>query len=497
MKSMSKLFDEKSAYHANPSENTVHRSSLLVTEMPETTAEITFLNHFFLKRNYKNVGCRITGIDPEGGRIKSVLYPITEPRVYEFNLSKEFSGHASNYLVEFFAAENLFIPFPAVMINHRGQGFHNTVHVNNRILNDVFENDQINARDVQESAIDVQINDDGSTFFIFATGILPVQNVLDIELQTNAETINKEISVNLPRLSSRLFILKDIFPNVNISNGAATLKIKQPKQPLFFDRLIAGILRNDGAFTANHSYYDSTEVLDYWKDQHEAYAVYPFIKSLDNSIRVYPIMTPSNLRMFISIHNKEGQTLAKLPVGEISSPGGEILEASVNEVITNQGYKLSDVASFCLWAQSELEKLPTRINHQMIYRDKGLGCSINTSLTNESHKSWNAANKLSWGQLLVGRDYKTWLGFVFRRPNGASHTLKITYYDKAGKIHTTEKELPARGSVIVNVTAEFGEPESDEARYIWYTAECQRQDLSAWTVSQNLTTGHCSGEHSF
>ena len=46
--------------------NTVHRSSLLVSEIPRSNVEISILNHFLVKRNIKNVTCKITAIDSNG-----------------------------------------------------------------------------------------------------------------------------------------------------------------------------------------------------------------------------------------------------------------------------------------------------------------------------------------------------------------------------------------------------------------------------------------------
>ena len=72
------------------------------------------------------------------------LFPINEPRVYTFHLQRDFCTHATSYLVEFFSSSNMVIPFPAVMVNHRGPQSYSTVHSFNRVLNDVFEDDEIN-----------------------------------------------------------------------------------------------------------------------------------------------------------------------------------------------------------------------------------------------------------------------------------------------------------------------------------------------------------------
>src|SRR5688500_7934668 len=120
-------------HHADPASDTVHRSSLLVPELPGAEVEICFLNHFLLKRGYRSVACRVTAIDAEGRKLHARLETVTDPRVYRLPLSRMAAGAAASHVVEFFAAENLVVPFPAVMINHGGPDFLNSVHAYNRV----------------------------------------------------------------------------------------------------------------------------------------------------------------------------------------------------------------------------------------------------------------------------------------------------------------------------------------------------------------------------
>jgi hypothetical protein len=83
-------------------------------------------------------------------------------------------------LVEFYSDKNLFIPFPAVMVNHVGPDFVNSVHSYNRILNDIFEDDKVNKHQVYESSIDVIVDNEYDTFFNFATGIFKVNDNISV-----------------------------------------------------------------------------------------------------------------------------------------------------------------------------------------------------------------------------------------------------------------------------------------------------------------------------
>ena len=63
-------------------------------------------------------------------------------------------------------SNNIAIPFPAVMITHCCNDSFSTVHSSNRVLNDIFEDDEVNALQVQESGIDSALAEDISTFFV-------------------------------------------------------------------------------------------------------------------------------------------------------------------------------------------------------------------------------------------------------------------------------------------------------------------------------------------
>ena len=131
------------SYHKSIKTNTIHRSSLIVPRFDQAVSNISFLNHFLLKRNNKDVVLKITAINDNGVLEDSVSIEINEPIVYSLNLESFFkqASKIKEYLVEFYSDKNLFIPFPAVMVNHIGNEFVNSVHSFNRVLNDVFEDE--------------------------------------------------------------------------------------------------------------------------------------------------------------------------------------------------------------------------------------------------------------------------------------------------------------------------------------------------------------------
>jgi hypothetical protein len=325
MKSFKEVEATRRAYHQDAALNSVHRASLMVPELAGAEAEISFVNHFLLKRGYAKVACRITAVDPAGKRIEARLFPITEPKVYTIPLTGMVSVPVATYLVDFFAADNLFIPFPAVMLNHRGPGFLNTVHAYNRVLNDVFEDDAINATSNPEASIDVLLDGRTDTFAVFTAGPQRCKGELEVELAAAGRVHTAAVALDVPRLCNQEVSLRRVFPGLP-AGTTGFLRLRQPRQDLFYGRLLAGRRWDDGAFSANHSYYDSSGVAEYWEDDRESCRLYPFFADLDNVVRMYPIMSPGTLAVVIAVYDREGRRLAELPAGELESPGPRFLE---------------------------------------------------------------------------------------------------------------------------------------------------------------------------
>jgi len=504
MKSFKEVEAGRRAYYRDGALNSVHRSSLTVPEIAGSQAEISFVNHFLLKRGYRNVGCRVTAFDPQGKRIESRLLTIDEPRAYTVPLSGMVSDDADGYLIEFFAAENLFIPFPAVMVNHRGPAHINSVHAYNRILNDVFEDDAINAAAVREASIDVRIDADTDTFALFTAGPLGCRGTLGVELATESGVHRKEIELDVARLCSRDISLRQCFPDLP-AVASGTLKLDQPPQVLFYGRMLTGMRRKDGAFSANHSYYDSSARQEYWDDDRPSVRMYPYFGELENSIRMYPIMSPGRLDIAVELYGADGIRIGIADAGILESPGGAPIDRPVNALCAAAGVAPESVAAFAVRAAPLSGKTPTRVNHQLVHGPIGsdaLSASVNVSLNNPNVFMPEAKTGFAWGQAPVGDAVTSVLGLVGNDPAGTDSPLTVTFYDEQGVLGSRQFDLKRGGMVRIDPAdalawREGGTQAPGDVSYVWYVAEAPRQDLSGYVVSRHRDSGHFSGEHSF
>lgn len=483
-------------YHKVINKNTVHRSSLIVPRFEQAKSNISFINHFLLKRNNRDVVLKITAINNEGFIKDSLSTEINEAKVYSFDLEAYFEdvSNIKEYLVEFYSDKNLFIPFPAVMINHIGNDFINSVHSYNRVLNDIFEDDKVNEHHVVESSVDVSINDDYDTFFNFATGPFKIKDELQLSLIEEDKKF-KQLKLEMGRLSNTNIFLSNFYDQ-NIKNDAI-LKILQPKQKLFYGRLLAGkINKQTRAFSANHSYYDSSSTKEYF-DNNLSMRTNPFFNNCLNKITMFPIMSPSALEVYAEIYSENDKETFKSDIKNINSPSKKKISFDINKLVEKSNFK--NVSLFKIVARSVDGKIPTRVNYQLIYGDKNssskLQSSVGVSLTNESIFTPKTKTGLTWGQVVIDKSYETRLGICFNNNSGDAEPVSIEFYNETGLLTKINKELKPNGSLIFDNN--FLNKLNSFNKFVWYVAKCKRADLQAESFHYHIPTGNASGEHSF
>ena len=502
MKTVKQIETTRKSYHKDPTLNTIHRSSLLVPEMPNTAAEISFINHFLLKRQYSNVACKITAIGTNGKKLKSKLHKIDKPIVYNFKLTGMVTDPVSNYMVEFFAPDNMFIPFPAVMINHRGKNFINQVHAFNRVLNDVFEDDDINSHQVKEASIDLVVNEDTDTFLLFTTGPLPCKDSLEIEVITPNQSMVKNFDIDLPRFGVKRVEFKKLFQQ--IQNGTrGIIKATQPSQFLFYGRMLSGQVKNDGTFSANHTYYDSTTSNEYWDDSSHSQRFYPYFPNLKNTVRLYPILSPSELKIKFNIFDHYGGEIKEYDINSLSSPGTKFLDVNAESLIAQDSIDRTTISTFSVTATILSGKMPTRIGHQLVYGSEGLDSSIAVSLFN--HNIYNPPNKKSfkWCQVIAGGEYDAYIGIVADKaenPNVENQDAKIKFYDETGLILEESFVIKNRSAKVLEFPkflTSIDDYTMNEPKNIWCIVESEQYGLNFFSVTCNKESNHCSGDHGF
>jgi hypothetical protein len=254
---------------------------------------------------------------------------------------------------------------------------------------------------------------------------------------------------------------------------------------------------SSAAFSANHSYYDSSNVSEYWGNR-SSYRTYPFFRDFKNIVRMYPIMSPSKLMLSIQFINARG-VVCKTQTNSLDSPSGEYVEIDVNAILGEDNSQL--VTAYTLVADSDERGAPTRITHQMVVSDiasrSPLQASIAVGLKNDQAFAPAAKRRYTWGQVLIDKQYRSKLGLVWDSPTGDGGEIEIDFYSESGKVLSITKMLLPGTAILLDKDDILGTAAQGPTNFLWFVAKSARPDLTAYSVHQHLSTHHCSGEHGF
>jgi hypothetical protein len=266
---------------------------------------------------------------------------------------------------------------------------------------------------------------------------------------------------------------------------------------MFYGRLLVGQTLPSGDLSANHSYYDGSQVAgEYWDDAHPSHRTYPIVDGLTTSIRIYPIQSASTLGFSVHIKDASGSTLATSQEFELLSPGNDWLDIDINQLIASLEVVPHEARAFTLIARPKTGNTPMRINHQIVFSGSGLESSINVSMQNFNVLHSSARPRTTWGQLIHSKDFDTWLAFANDGETPECSTVDVKFFSENGFEKTTQVSINQGTSTQLLLSEILGHADGDD-QFIWFEVESPNFYLSEWSVSKHKVSGHCLGEHSF
>jgi hypothetical protein len=266
---------------------------------------------------------------------------------------------------------------------------------------------------------------------------------------------------------------------------------------MFYGRLLVGQTLPSGDLSANHSYYDGSQVAgEYWDDSQPSRRTYPIVEGLTTSIRMYPIQSASTLAFSVLIKDTNGSTLATSNEFELVSPGNNWLDIDINQLITSLDVHPNEAQAFTLIARPKTGNTPMRINHQIVFSGSGLESSINVSMQNFNVLHSSARPRTTWGQLIHSKNYDTWLVFANDGETSECSTVDVKFFSEQGLEQTTSISINQGTSAQLLLSDVLGDA-SDDDQFIWFEVESPNFFLTEWTISRHKISGHCTGEHSF
>lgn len=506
MKPLLVVEKDRIRYHKETNINSVYRSSLIVPKIKSNKTVITFMNHFLLKRNYPEIVLKITGYKKNGESGDSISYVIDQPIVYKFCL-EDLGQLYFCYQVEFFSTRNLFVPFPAVIVNHIGKKSINTVHSYNRILNDSKENENINKVHLREASIDFAMSKKINTFFVLQTGLIDLKDeFIEIFLEqknSGYKKFHKKIQFNMKKMSIKKFNLSEIFKNEFVEKeilpSEYTLRILQPKQNLFYGRLLVGIEDiQSGSFTGNHSYYDNSQFKEYFNTP-KSYRTFPYFLKAKNNIRIYPIMSEGKGIFSVYVNYlKDNKICTKFLEKYNFDNIKTTLSIDIDYLLNKATLKNVSIKTFTIiYSPIDQNKVPTRVNMQLVYGSKLVNifdASLNVSLVNNQIFMPKGKGSYCWVQMINKVDYFARIGICFSNylSDDKENEVEISLFDSKGCFESDKIKLSYLDMFELN-----SEEIKSNDEFIWVVAKSKTPSLQIYTFHTNKDSQISSGEHNF
>ena len=515
MKAFSEVEKNRQAYHGSPNQNSVHRSAAIfpIRNTSCYSTNISFLNHWKIKRGIPEIGVRHTLRDTEGYQLGRVYFVVDQCKVYSYNLGDIAHDAGLDALptdgtweVEFFSARNLFIPFPAIVMNTFHDGFFNQVHAYARSLNDRDENVQINQVAVRESSIDVTIDASTDTFVEIMNGPTKTNSHIEFTLlNQQGGTIEKREPFVADPYAKRTYMLSEVFSGeLSECRCDHTLLLHQPQTDMFFRRVFGGVVsKSDGAFSANHSYYDNGSMEEYWTIDPElrfhSSKTFPLFDSLDLKVRLYPTVSPCALSFHVRLYGEKGECLeTKHDVASLEEGSRKIVEIDLGSLGKKVGARSAEV----LMAPGSGNRVPMRCAFQVCYGSgRGLVSCFNVSLLSPYVFAPSGKKGKSWFQVSGHPDVINYVGIYHTapRPDDTLHEVKVTLYrakdETAMSTILVMQGKQAWANDLVSLFPEYKDFLDGQSGFVY--AESQSQYLRCVTIQTHSKTGHTSGEHSF
>ncbi len=488
------------------------------------TTRLLYMGYWFVKRSIASLTVITTLRNADGAMLAREVGTLKEAKAYRVELrdlltlaardpSEDFEGTIE---IEFYALQNLFFPYPAVVVNYYGADFSTVVHTAQRVYNNYEDMAANSETKVPEAGFNIYANDDYAPFVTLINGPEACPNShLYFECFNSGGHVMKETLLlgDLPPYCMKTLPLMELLPLKSfLGNRVGTMRISFDVRWVF-PRLLVGNrqLRSPG-LAITHSYYDCTRAgakSDYWYAHSDDYYIASLMLPLcakdqeQTKFYFYPIYSPSSFTVDLEIYDAKGKKLASLEhVLHVRSPGStfEFLDAAA---IARQ-LEISDhfPLNARLIARPDGDSLlPARIKLAL---DIGgdtthLPCNICTNLQ-PYNPSWETKkHAFKWAPILSDRaDCEVWIMNSSPKVNyteTAEMTLRF-YREQDDTVIERHCAIPPFGSVVIRPHIDQELDAFFENKIGWLTVLSSNPYTTTYYFSRPQN-GIVGGDHGF
>jgi hypothetical protein len=526
MKKFKKVIDDGGVYGSPISVNRrpVFRSSAIfpVLKNKNFNSRILFMGYWILKREIQEVSILYTLRKHSGEIISRKTILINSPRSQVLEICDilpaeigdlDFMGSLE---LEVFSTRDMVFPFPAFVLEYYGKFFSTCVHTTGRIFNDFEDFNDTADLKVAESGFDLRSTRDIEPFFAFVNG--PVENDMHLDLEfinSRNQSANAVVESDpIKPYETKYVFIKKYFPDFDVflNNRSGTVKIKHDFKG-FFPRFLAGnINRNKWIASITHTFYDCSKI-----DQSEGYWVRESEVMYDCSvftpvfldqnrftdIIVYPVFSPSEFQIDLSLFDQSGECLLKLHDILKIDGIGKYDVINVNEfVIKNKLDKDEIKGALLTGSWSNGSKIPSRLK---------FGLNVGVGGTTESLASNICfAADLGIGKTLQKKGTRKWAPILNKgeacivvtnsstlKKGGITANIKYKIFRESDDSFLEYKSsIPAHGQLRISPKHSFEINEFLQGQPGWVYIDSDNPFVNAWYFNFS-ESGVVAADHSF
>lgn len=494
-----------------------------VIQKKHLSSRILFMGYWKVKRNLSPISCVATLRTQEGTLVTRHSLTIEDHRCYRIELNElleksgaggcEFLGSLE---VEFFAAQDIFFPFPAAVLNYYGEGFSSVVHTAQRVYNDFDDMRENSLTTVPESGFNLHCHGETTPFFSLINGPEQRENFsLRMELFNHKkERLEKELTFShlAPYETLWVYPAEHVELETFLDGEVGCAKIHFDLSWIY-PRLIVGNWHpSSEAVSVTHSYYDCSEARstgDYWhkaiEGWHPANLAVPVTTGEGQYTHAYfyPIVSPSKLAVHVEIYAPSGELLGKKEhVLSIVSPCQGSSRIPFKEICEELGITGHPYLSGRILAEPEKGgRLPARLKLGLDLGEesKGLPCNVCTNLHPFNPSMERKPSCFRWGPVLADQGKgSVWVmnsspSVDYQR--GATVNM-VFYREEDTQTLSRQYHLPAHGFFRLS-PQEDTELEAFLGQKVgWFTARSDNPYITTYYFSHSHL-GVVGGDHGF
>lgn len=482
--------------------------------------KINFLGYWLLKRNIREIGVLIT-VKKEKGEILLRNYLLIDKTLsIQLSLEELLKNHPEtlefySLEIEIFSVVDLVFPYPAFVLSYESDHCVGSVHTTGRVYND-FEDKKLNEDIiVPEAGFDINLSEGSRPYIAFVNGA-EILNDAELELSfrnsENEELIEKLYLGKIVAYETRMVNLWNKENTDFFKGDRGTVSIGHSFMG-FFPRFIAGnIDMNKGIFCLTHTYYDTSKNSDaasYWSNSNteelfDSSIYFPVLDAelIKTELILYPIYSPCNLELKLTVFNSQGKELASVQDHLSTETKSGYRRIDLKHIMQKANLPKDDILKVfgCRIDFFSGGKIPVRLKFGLTVGNEGynmMGANICFNARVPNPNVFQKKGTFKWAPILNGgRSLVTIDNSSFEKNYQRQAAVNCEFWNHDGNCLKRTYTIEPNGFVVIDTAEDNELLEIGNNQPLWITMQSENPLINAWYFEEHQS-GIIGGDHSF